>query len=139
MNPAERLVELESALDALRRAAAGAAVIVEGRKDVLALEALGVGGVHLLIHTGKTLEARSDEIAADHAGVGWPRVVLLTDWDRTGGRLADRLQKALSARVPLDLECRRRLARASHASCVEEVPADLAALRASLEPGGRIG
>lgn len=121
---------MEEVLERLRRAAAGAAVIVEGRKDDAALEVLGIGGTHILIHKGRPLEARIDEIVARAQDEGWPRVVLLTDWDRTGGRLAARLRQGLQARVPLDTELRRRLARASHAKCVEHIPGDLAALRA---------
>ncbi len=130
MNAAERLAELEDVLDRLRRDAAGSAIIVEGRNDVAALESLGVGGQHLLINTGQPLEARMDAIAEEAAACGWPRVILLTDWDRTGGRLAGRLQRGLAARVPLDIDLRKRLARATHASAVEDVPADLAGLRA---------
>lgn len=136
MNPVDRLAELEHVLDGLRQDAAGAAIILEGRNDALALEALGVGGTHLLIHIGRPLEARIDDIAQAFEANTWPRLILLTDWDRTGGRLAGRLEHGLAARVTLDLEWRRRLARASHAHCVEDVPGDLASLRAGVKGRG---
>ncbi len=136
MNATERLEALEDALHRLRMAAVGAAIIVEGRNDVAALESLGVGGTHLVINTGHSLEARMDAIAEEALEAAWPRVILLTDWDRTGGRLAGRLQRGLAARVPLDIDLRKRLARASHAPAVEEVPGDLAALRASVQGSG---
>lgn len=130
VNPTERLQALEVVLDDLRQAAAGAAVIIEGRRDDEALEALGIGGVHLRVHTGVPLEARIDEIATLAEAAGWRHVLLLTDWDRTGGRLATRLEQGLAARIRVDTEMRRRLARATQAVCIEDVPGDLASLRA---------
>lgn len=135
MIPIERLERLEGILDQLRQAAVGAAVIVEGRRDKEALEQLGVGGKHLLVHTGMTLEARIDQIAEEAGRAAWPRVILLTDWDRTGGRLRHRLERGLIGRVPLDTTFMRSLGQALHAVCVEDVPAELASLRAQ---AGRI-
>lgn len=129
MRPEKRLEELEEALLHLRQQAEGAAVVVEGRKDAEALEALGIPGAHVKLHRGATIEDRIDAIAHQARQSSWSRVVLLVDWDRTGGRLAERLAQGLAPRVDLDLECRRRLAVASHTKCVEDIPADLAALR----------
>lgn len=130
MGDVERLARLEDAIDHLRVHAAGAAVLVEGRKDVRALERLGVGGKHLTVHRGRTLEHRIDGIVERAQAEGWRRLILLVDWDRTGGRLMERLRQGLEARLPLDTDCRRRVATASHTRCIEDVPDDLAALRA---------
>ncbi len=129
MNSAERLAHLEVALERLRRTAEGAAVLVEGRRDVAALEALGVGGTHITLHRGIAIEALIDELARRTEEEGWPRLVLLLDWDRTGGRLMKRLRDGLMGRIGLDVECRRRLARAVHCKCVEDIPAEVATLR----------
>lgn len=126
MRSYERLERLEAALDHLRRTAVGQLVVVEGPRDVAALGALGVGGDPIVVHRGRTLAARVDDIARLAAG---RTVIVLTDWDRTGGRLFRRLHDALVGRVVVDADCRRRLATACHEKCVEHVPSELAALR----------
>lgn len=123
-----RLEELELALLRLRETAAGQAVVVEGLKDDQALETLGVGGTHLLINRGEPVEVFIDRVAAMAEANNWA-IVLLTDWDRTGGRLFQRLHQGLSGRVSLDAECRRRIALAAHSRTVEDLPAELGALR----------
>lgn len=122
----QRLEALEDAIARLRMAAAGSLVVVEGRKDVAALDALGVGGEALTVHRGKTLEVLADDIVRQ---AGPRTVILLVDWDRTGGRLFRRLHDALAGRVTLDVDLRRRIARASYEKCLEDVPGELAALR----------
>lgn len=129
VSDAQRLEELERAVVALREAAAGNAVIVEGKRDIAALEALGVGGTHIMINRGDSIEVFIDRLAEQAGPAHWTRLVLLTDWDRTGGRLFRRLWEGLRARFPVDVECRRRLAKASHVRCVEHVPSELATLR----------
>lgn len=126
----ERLAELEEVLDRLRQAAAGNLVLVEGRKDVRALRELGVGGTHVVLNQGRSLEAVGDRLA-EEAAETHRTVLILTDWDRTGGRLFARFFQALAARVSLDIDLRRRLAQVCHAKALEEVPAELAALRRS--------
>ncbi len=86
VNPKQRLQELESALERLRREAEGAGVLVEGRRDVQALDALGVGGQHRLLHRGRPLEEVIDSLANEATQQGWRAVIILLDWDRTGGR-----------------------------------------------------
>lgn len=126
MRDLQRLEELEDAVLRLRRAAEGAVLLVEGKKDLEALEALGIGGDAQVVNRGMSLEVFMDRLVEDAAG---RPVILLLDWDRTGGRLFRRLLDGLSARVPVDGEHRRRLAQAAHTKSLEEVPADLAALR----------
>ncbi len=129
MHGEQRLHALELLLAELREAAAGSGVLVEGRKDVAALEALGIGGTHVVVHAGRSLEATVDRLVQEAARHGWPRILVLTDWDRTGGRLARRFHDGLAARVHADLEMRRRLALACHCRCIEDVPSELASLR----------
>lgn len=125
MNVAERLDRLEEALLHLRRVCEGAIVVVEGRKDVAALAELGVGGTPRLVNEPGSMEDLVDALSETP-----DPVVVLTDWDRTGGRLARRLQDALVGRSPVDLDARRRLVAVCHCKCVEHVPAELAGLRA---------
>jgi 5S rRNA maturation endonuclease (ribonuclease M5) len=120
----DRLERLENALDRLRQDAEGAVLVAEGARDLAALANLGIGGEHFAVHTGETLEAVIERLAH------FPRVILLVDWDRTGGRLVRRLSEGLQHRVRLDTESRRRLASICHCRSLEDVPAELSALRA---------
>lgn len=129
MNVSERLQQMEAALLYLRQEAVGSYVLVEGKRDVDALAALGVGGEHAVVNTRGSLEDTVDAAAAKGK-----RVVILMDWDRTGGRLARRLHDGLVGRVPVDMECRRRLASTCHCKCIEDLPAELAALQATAGP-----
>lgn len=129
MNATDRLEALEDALLRLRQAAMGACVVVEGRNDVAALEDLGVGGAHRVVHRGAPLQVVVDELAEEAVREAWPRVILLLDWDRTGGRLFRVLHDGLQARVSVDADRRRELAAAAHCKCIEDVPAELSALR----------
>lgn len=115
---------METALLRLREEAEHATVVVEGARDLEALDWLGIGGLHVAVHTGQPLPEVVDQLA--RTGI---RVVLLLDWDRTGGRLAQRLVEGLRGRVPVDEACRRRLAAAFRARSVEEIPGELQALR----------
>lgn len=133
MSEAERLERLEKALERLRETAAGQVVLVEGPHDRAALEELGVGGEHVQLNQGMGVEAFMDRVAEDAGG---RRVVLLMDWDRTGGRLAQRLEEGLRARVPVETLPRRWLSSVCHVKSVEEVPGELAALRRAVAPRG---
>ncbi len=135
MNLRERLDALERALGDLRERAAGNAILVEGRNDAKALEVLGVGGTHLLLNAGASLQVRIDEVAEMAAATDWPCLIVLMDWDRTGGRLQDRVVHGLAGRVRLDNDVRRRIAVAARVKAVEELPSDLDALRGQV--GGR--
>lgn len=129
MRAEDRLQRLEEALDHVRRRAAGNIVVVEGPRDRNALDDLGIGGEHVLINTGKALVDTADALAEHAAG---RVVILLTDWDRTGGRLMRTLRDGLVGRIVVDTDCRRRLAAACHERCIEDVPAELRSLRAAM-------
>ncbi len=129
MKSRDRLEHLERALLHLREAAQGGCVVVEGRKDVAALQGLGIGGIHRIINRGQPLQTTIDALVEEGVAAGWSRIVLLLDWDRTGGRLLRTLHDGLAGRVPVDIERRKELARVCHCKCVEDVPAEILALR----------
>lgn len=138
MRLAERLQELEAAIDFLRVTCEGdVGVVVEGRRDVEALRKLGVGGTPWTVNVPGTVEDLVDRLAEEAHAKGWRVVVILTDWDRTGGRLAHRLHDGLVGRVPVDMEARRRLASVAHARCVEHIPGELGGLRGQVAPKDR--
>lgn len=126
----ERLEQMEDALLRLREAAEHASVVVEGARDLEALEWLGVGGLHIPLNSGDSVPEVVDQLARD----GFP-VILLLDWDRTGGRLAQRLLEGLRGRIVVDETCRRRLAAAFRAHSVEEIPGELRAQRRVVHGG----
>jgi 5S rRNA maturation endonuclease (ribonuclease M5) len=121
---AERLQALEQIVERLREDAEYGTIVVEGSRDVAALEWLGIGGHHVALHQGRTMPEVIEELAGCP-----PPVILLVDWDRTGGRLLRILADNLQARVRLDVETRRRLASCCHARSLEDVPAELTTLR----------
>jgi 5S rRNA maturation endonuclease (ribonuclease M5) len=127
----ERLDDLEAAIDRLREVAESGTVLVEGARDLAALDWLGIGGTHVTVHRGMAMH----ELEEDLVQCPTP-VVLLLDWDRTGGRLLERLEANLQHRVQIDVQCRRRIAAACKSRTLEAVPAELAALRRAVH-GGR--
>ena len=89
-------------------------LLVEGRRDVRALRRLGFTGPLETVNRGWSLERLVthlfEQYGARHPVDGGPTVVLLMDWDRTGGRLQRTLQdKFQSLDVTVDASLRRRL------------------------------
>ncbi len=119
MNEEDRVLGLIDLVEELKGANLEAPVLVEGRKDVASLRALGLEGEILVINTGKTLFVRSEEIARE-----FKKVIILTDWDRRGGQLARKMKEDLEANeCCVDLQFRRDIARLSkkEIACVEEM------------------
>lgn len=81
-------------------------VIVEGERDVRGLRSLGVHGTIIQINAGHTIVHLSEILAERYKSV-----IILTDWDRSGGRLARQLADALTASdVRCNLMLRKRFA-----------------------------
>ncbi len=89
-------------------------VLVEGKKDLLALEAVGVKVPGIALNKGMELfdllESLSPTDAHGKAEKGKKLIVIMTDWDRKGGQLASRIGKACAhLGIPHDTEFRRKL------------------------------
>lgn len=121
---AERLEALDRVLDDLRELNASIPVLVEGKRDVAALRALGLPGEILMVHSGNALIDVCDALAERYT-----EVVALTDWDRTGGHIMRHLRDNLRGRVKLHREIRKTLATYSEVHDIEALPAYLATLR----------
>jgi len=81
-------------------------IVVEGERDRASLGKLGVGGRVIVLHRGQPVSGVAHLLSRNAR-----RVIVLTDWDQKGGRLAQKLREFLeSMPVELDLETRRRLA-----------------------------
>ena len=94
-------------------------ILVEGRKDREALRLLGFKGIILLINKGKSLSNVADNIA-----MKYEKIIILTDWDKKGNFLAERMKVLLEDNdVECDMEIRRKLSSLlrSHITTVEEL------------------
>jgi 5S rRNA maturation endonuclease (ribonuclease M5) len=98
----EALEELISTLTEASRQ--GAAIIVEGRRDEMALRSLGVVGPVIMASHRPALDL-AEEVAQSYS-----EIILLTDWDSKGDEMATAIEQHLrctSSRT--DLEIRSRL------------------------------
>ena len=124
----ERIAQILNAL--AEESARGTPILVEGKKDVEALRALGVEGPVWSVKTGgKSFVDVVSELEESKA----PKVVLLLDFDRRGKEGTRRLQLNLEkAKIRTDTEVWRALSRLAgrDVQCVEGLVAYLENLRA---------
>jgi len=93
-------------LELLEKNNEGIPIVVEGDNDITALKLLGFTGVIIRLNQGKPLFNVVEEWSKVYA-----EMIILTDWDRTGGRLAKTLSEAFEANeMKYDLEFRKQLA-----------------------------
>ncbi len=108
-DPVETLEEMNLLLDELRTRPEDCFILVEGRKDREALAALGIDGGVVLVQGAGTLFSIAEDLAAKNLGA-----IILTDWDRKGGQLAQLLRNALKANgVPDHDSIRTRMSQMS--------------------------
>ena len=133
-NRRQQLDELEKLLRRLRAANLESPVLVEGKRDVGALRALGLEGEVLKLNRGKSLVDRADALSRRYR-----KVIVLTDWDRKGVELHDRLVGLLrDAQVATGdfLWSRLRLLAGGGCRTVEDLPTFLSQLRERAGMGG---
>lgn len=83
----EALEELIASL--LEASCQGAAVIVEGRRDLLALRSLGLSGPVIMASRRSALDLAED------AARNYSQVILLTDWDDKGDEMCQTIGRHL--------------------------------------------
>lgn len=106
MQEQERFEVLLGLLAELAEANETVPILVEGRRDVDALRALGCRGAIHALHTGETLHA-----VAERLGASAPEIILLTDWDRKGDTLFETFHALLmvhGARIDASYRARIR-------------------------------
>ena len=113
----EHLAQIEKILEELREKNKEAPIIVEGIKDKIALQSLGITGEIITINAGKSLTDFGDSISARYR-----EIIILTDWDERGRKICAILIKNLSGRVKCDTETRKLLAKYVHVRKVEGLP-----------------
>jgi len=92
-------------MDEVEHMSGGAPIVVEGLKDVEALKRMGIKRNVVSLGKGLTVFAFCEKLALRSGSA-----VILTDWDRKGGKLARMLKDALEANgVKANLDLRARL------------------------------
>ena len=109
--------ELEKNLSELKEKNLNIPIIVEGEKDIVALNKIGINGTIISINKGMSLITFCDWIA-NH----YQEIIILTDWDRKGGYLCRILVNNLEGRVKYDIKFRELLARYITIRTVEGLP-----------------
>ncbi len=101
----EELEGLQDVLEDIKNEEEEVPIIVEGKKDVKALKRLGFERDIIRIKKNDTIF----HIVEDLRGT-YEKVIILTDWDSTGGRLSGKIKKACQANIiDYDLEYRREI------------------------------
>ncbi len=122
MRDADEMVdEFEALLEELRELARESVILVEGRKDRHALEELGIRGDIVQVQDAGGILGVAEDLAAQGRSA-----IILTDWDRKGGHLAELLRNALRAcGVQYDDSIRARVSMLSKKEIkdVESLPA----------------
>jgi len=131
--PKERLEEFNKILDYLN--ALNCPVVVEGKRDTLALRIIGYNGNIVELNDGRSV-LFTVELLSQKLGISG-NFVIMTDWDRTGGRLAKQLKEyGESSDLQPDLNIRRNLASlcSKDISCIEELPTMVQSLQDQAQP-----
>ena len=130
-SPQIRLDAFNRILDSLN--ALDSPVVVEGHSDTLALRSLGYDGELIELNDGKSVLSTVERLVQKLGTSG--TFVIMTDWDRTGDRLAKRLKEygEASDLVP-DLHIRRVLSLfcSKDITCIEELPTMINSIRKQL-------
>ena len=98
-------------------------IIVEGKRDVIALRNLGYKGELIELNDGKSILFTVEILAKKLGRQGI--FVILMDWDRTGEKLAKKLQKyGESCDLVPNLQIRKNLSSicSKDIACIEELP-----------------
>lgn len=90
LNDIERAERIREVLDALNEINKRFPIIVEGKKDVMALRSLGLVGEIIFLHRGKGIYDFCEDIAER-----FNKVILLLDWDTKGESLYNSLSANL--------------------------------------------
>jgi 5S rRNA maturation endonuclease (ribonuclease M5) len=113
----QRLIEVEEALEELREKNKTIPIVVEGIRDKESLRKLEVKGRIIVVNKGKSLSDFCDQLSMKYS-----EIILLTDWDRRGGRICSMIMERLAGRIRCDTEIRRRFARHAAIKEVEGLP-----------------
>lgn len=128
MDLEKSIEEIEKLLEELQEENNNVPIIVEGKKDVYALQFLGCSGSIITVNRGMSLTEFCDKIASKYDSV-----VLLTDWDKRGGRLCRRMMKLFKGRVSYNTLYREKFAKFTMTRKVESLPSWLESMKCRKE------
>ena len=111
------LEDLEKLLIELREENKKIPILVEGDKDIEALNRLEIPGKIISVNAGISLTDFCDWIANKYN-----KIIILTDWDRRGGQICHTIIKNLEGRVNCDTNYRKIIAKNSMIRTVEGLP-----------------
>ncbi len=105
MDDLERLEKLEELILELQQMSdKGAVIIVEGQRDRKALRALGITGT-IVLGTKKSILVFCEEVAREYKNV-----IVLTDWDEKGEKLAALMEGYLrSTGAAVNMDIRKKI------------------------------
>ena len=124
MDYKKTLEDIEDTLIDLKAENKKIPIIVEGEKDIEALNKLDVKGTIIRVNSGISLTDFCDKIALDYK-----EVIILTDWDRRGGYLCHTIKKNLDGRVRCNIEYRTIFAKNSMIRTLEGLPSWIKTLK----------
>jgi 5S rRNA maturation endonuclease (ribonuclease M5) len=117
MNQKQSLEELEQIIEELKEENKRIPIIVEGEKDIIALKKLGITGIIISVNQGKTIIDFCDWITEHYS-----EVIILTDWDRMGGRLCRTMMTNWEGRIKYNISFREAFAKHAVIRTVEGLP-----------------
>ncbi len=126
----ENLEEIEEIVRQLKAMNESVPIVVEGEKDVDALRSLGMKGEILTLHSGKGIVDFCDMIASEYV-----EIIILTDWDKKGGRLSSAIEQNLEGRTKCILDFRAMLARSMSVRDIESIPSYIKHVKIKIEKG----
>jgi 5S rRNA maturation endonuclease (ribonuclease M5) len=106
LNDEERLERIEEVLERLDILSNDHVILVEGLKDIRALEAVGIRGDFFTVQASGGPVAAAEYVESRGTGA-----VVLTDWDRKGNMLAEQLLGLLPPGPGIDTAVRSDLSR----------------------------
>ena len=124
MDYKKSLEDLEKALSELREDNKKIPIIVEGEKDIEALQKLGLKGTIISVNAGISLTDFCDRLAGK-----FKEIIILTDWDRRGGYLCHTIRKNLEGRVICNTHYREIFAKNSKIRTLEGLPSWISTMR----------
>lgn len=127
MDYKKSLENLEELLLELKEENKNVPILVEGDKDIEALRRLEITGTIISVNAGMSLTDFCDWIAEQYK-----KVIILTDWDRRGGKLCHTIRKNLEGRVSCDTDYRKSLAKNAMIRTVEGLPSWLETIKKKL-------
>ena len=102
-------------------------IIVEGEKDINALNKLEIKGIIISVNKGLSITDFCDWISEKYK-----EVIILTDWDRQGGQLCYSIKKNLEGRAICNIDYRKSFAKNSIIKTVEGLPSWLITIKDKL-------